>query len=162
MTREYCAPLEPRPDDPSLGLVELYKNDPRDTKVNLGVGVYLNNDGKLPLMKAVGAAEKRLAERRAPHGYIPMSGLPGYCAAVQKLVFGADNEAVLSPPSSPSAGPARFVSVPFSPTITSVSRRASSPTPPGATTSRYSNTQALKSTAIRTSTRTRTALTSKP
>ena len=96
MTREYFAPLEPRPDDPILGLVELYKNDPRDTKVNLGVGVYLNNDGKLPLMKAVGAAEKRLAERGEPHGYIPMSGLPGYCAAVQKLVFGADNEAVLT------------------------------------------------------------------
>ena len=39
MTRQYFAPLEPRPDDPILGLVELYKNDPRETKVNLGVGV---------------------------------------------------------------------------------------------------------------------------
>ena len=42
MTREYFASLEPRPDDPILGLVELYKNDPRDTKVNLGVGIYLD------------------------------------------------------------------------------------------------------------------------
>lgn len=96
MTRQYFAPLEPRPDDPILGLVELYKNDPRETKVNLGVGVYLNNEGALPLMKAVGAAERRLAERGTPHGYIPMSGMPGYCAAIQKLVFGAANEAVLS------------------------------------------------------------------
>ena len=96
MTRQYFAPLEPRPDDPILGLVELYKNDPRETKVNLGVGVYLNNEGALPLMKAVGAAERRLAERAAPHGYIPMSGMPGYCAAIQKLVFGAASEAVLS------------------------------------------------------------------
>ena len=47
-------------------------------------------------MKAVGAAEQRLAKRGAPHGYIPMSGLPAYCAAIQKLVFGATNEAVLS------------------------------------------------------------------
>lgn len=96
MTREYFASLEPRPDDPILGLVELYKNDPRDTKVNLGVGIYLDNEGRLPLMKAVGAAEQRLAQRGAPHGYIPMSGLPAYCAAIQKLVFGATNEAVLS------------------------------------------------------------------
>ena len=63
MTREYFASLEPRPDDPILGLVELYKNDPRDTKVNLGVGIYLDNEGRLPLMKAVGAAEQRLAKR---------------------------------------------------------------------------------------------------
>ena len=96
MTREYFASLEPRPDDPILGLVELYKNDPRDTKVNLGVGIYLDNEGRLPLMKAVGSAEQRLAKRGAPHGYIPMSGLPAYCAAIQKLVFGATNEAVLS------------------------------------------------------------------
>ena len=84
------------PDDPILGLVELYKNDPRDTKVNLGVGIYLDNEGRLPLMKAVGAAEQRLAQRALRTATSRMSGLPAYCAAIQKLVFGATNEAVLS------------------------------------------------------------------
>ena len=96
MARQYFASLEAHPDDPILGLNELYKNDTRDTKVNLGVGVVLDEEGRLPLMNAVGQAEARLVERGAPHGYIPMSGLPAYCQAIQKLVFGADNEAVLT------------------------------------------------------------------
>lgn len=96
MAHQFFASLEAHPDDPILGLIELYKNDPRDTKVNLGVGVFLDEKGRLPLMKAVGAAEARLVERGAPHGYIPMSGLPGYCQRLQELVFGVDHEAVLA------------------------------------------------------------------
>ena len=96
MTRQYFAALEARPDDPILGLNVLYKQDTRDTKVNLGVGVFLDEEGRLPLMDAVGQAEARLVERGAPHNYIPMSGLPAYCQSLQALVFGADNEAVLS------------------------------------------------------------------
>lgn len=96
MTRQYFAALEARPDDPILGLNVLYKQDTRDTKVNLGVGVFLDEEGQLPLMDAVGQAEARLVKRGAPHNYIPMSGLPAYCQSLQALVFGADNEAVLS------------------------------------------------------------------
>ena len=96
MTHQYFAALEARPDDPILGLNVLYKQDTRDTKVNLGVGVFLDEEGRLPLMAAVGQAEARLVERGAPHNYIPMSGLPAYCQSLQALVFGADNEAVLS------------------------------------------------------------------
>ncbi len=96
MTRQYFATLEARPDDPILGLNILYKQDTRDTKVNLGVGVFLDEEGRLPLMDAVGQAEAHLIERGAPHNYIPMSGLPTYCQSLQALVFGADNEAVLS------------------------------------------------------------------
>ena len=96
MTHQYFAALEARPDDPILGLNVLYKQDTRDTKVNLGVGVFLDEEGRLPLMDAVGQAEARLVKRGAPHNYIPMSGLPAYCQSLQALVFGADNEAVLS------------------------------------------------------------------
>ena len=96
MTHQYFAALEARPDDPILGLNVLYKQDTRDTKVNLGVGVFLDEEGRLPLMDAVGQAEARLVERGAPHNYIPMSGLPAYCQSLQALVLGADNEAVLS------------------------------------------------------------------
>ncbi len=94
MLKSDFAALAPMPDDPILGLVELYKKDPRETKVNLGVGVYLNEAGFLPLMECVEEAERRLLERHLPRGYMPMSGMPQYCASVQKLVFGKDHAAV--------------------------------------------------------------------
>lgn len=95
MLKSDFAALAPMPDDPILGLVDLFKKDPRAEKVNLGVGVFLNEDGKLPLMACVEEAEKRLLARRQPRGYMPMSGMPQYCAAVQQLVFGKTNPAVL-------------------------------------------------------------------
>ena len=96
MLKSDCAALAPMRDDPILGLVDLFKKDPRAEKVNLGVGVYLNEEGKLPLMACVEEAEKRLLARRQPRGYMPMSGMPQYCAAVQQLVFGKTNPAVLA------------------------------------------------------------------
>lgn len=95
MLKSDFATLAPMPDDPILGLVDLFKKDPRAEKVNLGVGVFLNEEGKLPLMACVEEAEKRLLARRQPRGYMPMSGMPQYCAAVQQLVFGKTNPAVL-------------------------------------------------------------------
>lgn len=165
MTREYFASLEPRPDDPILGLVELYKNDPRDTKVNLGVGIYLDNKGRLPLMKAVGAAEQRLAQRGAPHGYIPMSGLPAYCAAIQKLVFGATNEAVLSGriatiQSLGGTGALRLGAV-FAHEYLGLTKAVVSNPTWGNHITLFEHA-GLKSTATPTSTRRRTASTSKP
>lgn len=88
--------LTPAPADPILGVTEKFRADPRPEKVNLGVGVYLTEEGKTPLLSVVREAEHALAEKGEPHVYIPINGLPGYCAAVQKMVFGADSEVVLS------------------------------------------------------------------
>lgn len=78
------------PGDPIFGLTNMFNADDREQKVNLGVGIYLDQMGRLPLPQAVGVAEKRLAEQGAPHGYIPMGGLPSFIPADQELVFGAD------------------------------------------------------------------------
>lgn len=90
------ANLTAAPADPILGVFEKFRSDPREQKVNLSAGVYLTEEGKTPVLDVVKEAEKALAEAQIPHTYIPMSGLPGYCAAVQKMVFGAQSEIVLS------------------------------------------------------------------
>ena len=94
MLKNDIAALAPMPDDPILGLVSLYQADERPNKVNLGVGVYLNEAGKVPLLEVVEEAERRMTNRHQPRTYMPMSGLPAYCQAVQKLVFGKDHPAV--------------------------------------------------------------------
>jgi aromatic-amino-acid transaminase len=85
-------PLAPR--DPILGLTEAFVADTRPGKVNLGVGVYQGEDGKIPLLECVRAAEVTLAEHPAPRGYLPIDGLPAYTRAVRELVFGAGSAAV--------------------------------------------------------------------
>ena len=90
------AGLTPAPADPILGVTEKFRADPRPQKVNLGVGVYLTEEGKTPLLDVVRDAEMALAQSNQPHGYIPINGLPEYCSAVQKMVFGADSEVVQS------------------------------------------------------------------
>jgi len=90
------AAVEMAPRDPILGLNEQFAADPRPNKVNLGVGVYTDADGKLPLLACVQAAEKQLMEAPKPRGYLPIDGLAAYDKAVQSLVFGADSEAVTS------------------------------------------------------------------
>ncbi|MGB2767301.1 MAG: amino acid aminotransferase [Propionicimonas sp.] len=87
-------PLAPR--DPILGLTEQFVADPRPEKVNLGVGVYLGEDGRIPLLDCVRAAEARLAAAPAPRGYLPIDGHVAYNAAVKRLVFGADSEPAAS------------------------------------------------------------------
>ena len=79
------------PDDPILGLNEAFKSDPRDKKVNLSIGVYSTEDGKVPLLRVVAEAEKRILEAGEPHTYLPISGIPAFNAGVQKLIFGADS-----------------------------------------------------------------------
>ena len=86
--------LDPMPDDPILGLNELFKADTRPEKVNLGVGCYLNEAGNLPLLDVVEEAEGRLAAKKLPHGYMPMSGIPKFCEDVKRLVFGEAAPAV--------------------------------------------------------------------
>jgi aromatic-amino-acid transaminase len=82
--------VELAPRDPILGMTEQYNADPNPAKVNLGVGVYFDEQGKLPILQCVLAAEQQLAEAPKPKGYLPIDGIPAYDRAVQELVFGAD------------------------------------------------------------------------
>jgi aromatic-amino-acid transaminase len=88
------AAVEMAPRDPILGLNEQFNADPNPAKVNLGVGVYYDDDGKLPLLKCVAAAEKQMVESPKARGYLPIDGIAAYDRAVQGLVFGADSAAV--------------------------------------------------------------------
>ena len=90
------AAVEMAPRDPILGLNEQFNADPNPAKVNLGVGVYFDENGKLPLLQCVQAAEKIMMEAPKPRGYLPIDGIAAYDKAVQGLVFGADSEAVKS------------------------------------------------------------------
>ncbi|MDH4061812.1 MAG: aspartate/tyrosine/aromatic aminotransferase, partial [Aquincola sp.] len=90
------ASVEMAPRDPILGLNEQFAADPNPRKVNLGVGVYYDEDGKLPLLKCVAAAEQQMAEAAKPHGYLPIDGNAAYDQAVQGLVFGATSDVVAS------------------------------------------------------------------
>jgi len=88
------AAVEMAPRDPILGLNEQFNADPNPAKVNLGVGVYFDDTGKLPLLKCVQEAEKMMMEAPKARGYLPIDGIAAYDKAVQGLVFGADSEAV--------------------------------------------------------------------
>jgi len=78
------------PRDPILGLTEAFNADRNPRKVNLGVGVYYDDEGKVPLLECVRRAESMLIEQAAPRSYLPIDGLPAYDRAVRELVFGAD------------------------------------------------------------------------
>ena len=86
--------VEMAPRDPILGLNEQYNADTNPHKVNLGVGVYFDDNGKLPLLQCVQAAEKTLMATPTARGYLPIDGIVAYDAAVKGLVFGAESEAV--------------------------------------------------------------------
>jgi len=88
------AAVELAPRDPILGLNEQFNADSNPTKVNLGVGVYTDENGKLPLLACVAAAEKQLMDAPKPRGYLPIDGIAAYDKAVQGLVFGADSDVV--------------------------------------------------------------------
>ena len=88
--------VEMAPRDAILGLNEQFLADPNPNKVNLGVGVYYDENGKLPLLKCVAAAEQQMAEAAKPRGYLPIDGIAAYDQAAQDLVFGADSEVVKS------------------------------------------------------------------
>src|SRR3954469_12488704 len=87
------ASVELAPRDPILGLTETFIADKNPRKVNLGVGVYYDDDGKVPLLECVRRVERTLVEQEAPRGYLPIDGLPAYDRAVQELVFGAHGRA---------------------------------------------------------------------
>jgi aromatic-amino-acid transaminase len=88
--------VEMAPRDPILGLIEQFNADPNPAKVNLGVGVYYDEKGKLPLLECVKAAEKAMMQAPTARGYLPIDGIAAYDAAVKSLVFGADSEPIRS------------------------------------------------------------------
>ncbi len=88
--------VEMAPRDPILGLNEQFNADPNPAKVNLGVGVYYDDNGKLPLLQCVQAAEKAMMDKPTPRGYLPIDGIAAYDAGVKALVFGGDSEPVTS------------------------------------------------------------------
>lgn len=83
--------VELAPRDPILGLNEQYNADTRTNKVNLGVGVYFDDEGRIPLLKAVRKAEAARVEAQAARGYLPIEGIAAYNKAAQVLLFGKDS-----------------------------------------------------------------------
>jgi aromatic-amino-acid transaminase len=88
--------VELAPRDPILGVTEAFNADTNSRKVNLGVGVYYDDNGKIPLLDCVKQAEHELADKASPRGYLPIDGIAAYDKAVQALVFGADSDVVKS------------------------------------------------------------------
>ena len=94
LTASLFTAVEMAPRDPILGINEQFNADPNPHKINLGVGVYFNDEGKLPVLRCVAAAERLLLESPKAKGYLPIDGIAAYDKAVQGLVFGADHAAV--------------------------------------------------------------------
>ena len=82
------------PKDPILGVTEAYVADPNPKKVNLGVGVYTDDDGKVPVLECVKRAEAERAKAGVPKSYLPIDGMAAYDRAVQELVFGKESPKV--------------------------------------------------------------------
>ncbi|MBW4048639.1 MAG: aspartate/tyrosine/aromatic aminotransferase [Proteobacteria bacterium] len=94
MSASLFARVDLAPRDPILGLNEQFQADSNPNKVNLGVGVYTDENGKLPLLACVKEAENLLSESPKPRNYLPIDGIPAYDQAVQSLVFGTQSEAL--------------------------------------------------------------------
>jgi aromatic-amino-acid transaminase len=86
--------IDMAPRDPILGITEAFNADTNPAKINLGVGVYYDDNGKVPLLECVQKAEALLIAAPAPRTYLPIEGLATYDKAVQELVFGADSAVI--------------------------------------------------------------------
>jgi aromatic-amino-acid transaminase len=84
------------PRDPLLGVTDAFIADANPRKVNLGVGVYCDDAGKVPLLECVKRAEAAITAQGTPHTYLPIDGIPAYDRAVRALLLGADSDAVVS------------------------------------------------------------------
>jgi aromatic-amino-acid transaminase len=94
MSPSLLSGIEMAPRDPILGVTETFNADTNPKKVNLGVGVYYDDNGKVPVLECVRRAEQKLAESPLPRNYLPIDGLQAYDRAVQELLFGADSAVV--------------------------------------------------------------------
>jgi aromatic-amino-acid transaminase len=88
------AAVDLAPRDPILGVTEAFNSDPNPRKVNLGVGIYCDDNGKVPLLDCVKRAEREITDKAAPRVYLPIDGIPAYDKAVQALLLGPDSEII--------------------------------------------------------------------
>src|SRR6187455_2787513 len=88
------AHVEPFGGDPILSLNEDFQKDPRPGKINLSIGIYFDDAGRIPVLASVRRAEQQVVARDAAKPYLPIEGAANFCAAVQALLFGADHEAI--------------------------------------------------------------------
>jgi len=86
--------VEMAPKDPILGVTEAFNADTDPRKINLGVGIYYDDDGKVPLLECVRDAQRAIAAGGAPYPYLPIDGIAVYDKAVQELIFGAESSIV--------------------------------------------------------------------
>jgi aromatic-amino-acid transaminase len=86
--------VEPFAGDPILSLNEDFQKDPRPGKINLSIGIYFDDDGRIPVLDSVRRAEQQVVARDAPKPYLPIEGAANFRAAVQALLFGAEHEAI--------------------------------------------------------------------
>jgi aromatic-amino-acid transaminase len=94
LPKSLLAAVEMAPKDPILGVTETFNADSNPNKINLGVGVYYDEAGKVPLLECVRRAQHAIEEKGAPHPYLPIDGIAAYDRAVQHLIFGADSDVV--------------------------------------------------------------------
>lgn len=80
--------------DPILSLNEAFQKDPRAGKINLSIGIYFDNDGRIPMLPSVRAAELAVVAAAGPRPYLPMEGAANFRSAVQALLFGAEHPAI--------------------------------------------------------------------
>jgi aromatic-amino-acid transaminase len=90
------AAVELAPRDPILGVTETFVADPNPGKINLGVGVYIDDTGKIPLLECVKRAEREITDKASPRGYLPIDGIADYDRAVQVMVLGKGSDAIES------------------------------------------------------------------
>lgn len=88
--------IQAAPPDAILGLSEAFRNDPRESKVNLAVGVYKDAAGQTPVLGAVTRAQHRLLEEETTKSYLPIDGPPALGPLVRSMLFGQDDERVAS------------------------------------------------------------------
>jgi aromatic-amino-acid transaminase len=94
MNTSLLSRVEMAPSDPILGVTEAYHTDSNPKKVNLGVGVYTDDEGRVPVLECVRRAEQQIAEAPLPRNYLPIDGLKPYDRAVQDVLFGAGSDAL--------------------------------------------------------------------
>jgi aromatic-amino-acid transaminase len=88
--------IPPFAGDPILSLNEDFQNDPRPDKINLSIGIYFDDAGRIPVLDAVQRAEAMVVAKGGPKPYLPIEGAANFRAAVQHLLFGAEHEAIAS------------------------------------------------------------------
>ncbi|MEP7058598.1 MAG: aminotransferase class I/II-fold pyridoxal phosphate-dependent enzyme, partial [Caldimonas sp.] len=86
--------VEPFAGDPILSLNEDFQHDPRPGKINLSIGIYFDDAGRIPVLESVRKAEAQVCAATGPKPYLPIEGAANFRSAVQQLLFGAGHEAI--------------------------------------------------------------------